>query len=141
MKNYMLKFACAIALTIIASICLFPMLAVQARIQIRVDSRNVQTAFEVCTPVWQDGLMFVPLRAVMEAVDFDVVWQPETNTAILTNDDTEIRIAVGSRTMTVNGSTIPLAAPAEIANGRILIPACAVYDAVTMLVWRFGASQ
>ena len=139
MKSYLLKFACVTVLMIVG-ICFSPAFASYASSpRLRVDHRFVEVSVEVSRPIITDEYLFVPLRAVMEAVGFNVEWQPTpAGTAKLTNHDTKVLIVSGSDTMLVNGKIIPLAAPTRVVNGRMMIISCAFYDAFTMLVRRYG---
>ena len=140
MKKSTIKAVCTIALIV------FSVVAVRAhslyadidtgfviRPHVRVDNEPVTVTFDV-HPVTVGRQLLVPLRTVMEAVGFTVEWQSPANTARATSQDFEIVISLDNDTMLVNGEKIRMTTPAQVINSRMMIPACAVYDAITMLV-------
>jgi hypothetical protein len=59
---------------------------------------------------------------VFEMLGFDVDWQGETQTAILTSANYEIRITIGSDIFTTNGTSHTLDVPAQNIGGRTMVP-------------------
>jgi len=89
-------------------------------IGVRID--GVLVVFAGQGPVNIDGRTMVPLRGVFEQLGFDVEWDQAAQTATLTNDDFEIIIAIGSSRFTINGETYVMDVPAQVVDGRILLP-------------------
>ena len=81
-------------------------------------------------PAIVDGRTLVPIRDVFEALGFTVEWEPESQEIILTGYDgwTVVVLTVGSGTFTAflgsgsYGDTYALDVPAQIINGRTMIP-------------------
>ena len=109
-----------LALVIVAS--LVPVTASASRETfVRVDGAWVW--FQGQDPsVIVDGRTLTPARVVFEAAGFEVTWDGPTQTAVMANEDYEIRITIGSATFTTNGVAHTLDVPAQIINGRTMIP-------------------
>jgi hypothetical protein len=68
------------------------------------------------------GRTLVPVRGVFETLGFDVEWDNDTRTAILANDDYELRITIDRGIFTVNGASLTLDVPAQLIGGRTMVP-------------------
>jgi len=86
------------------------------------------------SPVIIDGRTFVPVRGVFEALGFVVDWQPDTQSAVLTNVNSTIVIPIGSDVFTTNGVSHVLDVPAQIIGGRTMLPIRAVLESVGHVV-------
>lgn len=84
-------------------------------------------------PIIENRRALVPMRAIFEALGAKVEWNAEAMTATGEKDGTEISITAGSYKMWIDGEEKALDCPAEIVNGRMLVPARAIAEA-------FGAS-
>ena len=71
----------------------------------------------------------VPMRAVFEALDAEVIWDETLQTATAKKGDTIVVVTVGSRVMSANGKECLLDSPAFVFEDRIMIPARAVSEA------------
>jgi hypothetical protein len=99
---------------------------------------GVPVIFPDQAPVIIDGRTLVPVRGVFEELGWDVDWNAETSTAQLHKNDFGIRITVGSAGFrwihpyyTDNHYAIVLLdVPAQIINGRTMLPIRAVLEAV-----------
>ncbi len=91
---------------------------------------NGKTVNSDVAPVIKDEHTLVPVRAVFEAMGADVSWDDDTSTAICTLNGTEVRITVGEKEFLVNGESRELEVPAEIIDGRTMIPVRAVSEAL-----------
>lgn len=90
-------------------------------------------------PINVNGRLLVPLRAVFEAVGAIVEWNDATKTVLCKKGDKEVRVIIGSNTMTVNGLETQLDAAAEIVNGRTMVPLRAIAEGLDATVtWRSG---
>ena len=65
--------------------------------------------------------LFIPFRAVFEALGATVEWEQSTYTAVATKDETVVAVSIGDLSITVNGVSIDLDAFPQIRNDRILI--------------------
>lgn len=100
-------------------------------IQITVDGKNV--VFEQ-QPVLQDDRTLVPLRAIFEALNAHVKWIEDSQTAVAEKRSNYISIQIGNKEMYKNGSPIPLEVPAQLINGRTMVPLRAVAEALDATV-------
>lgn len=80
-------------------------------------------------PIIENGRTLVPMRAIFEALGAKVEWNQEAQTATGEKDGVKISITIGSDKMTVDGAEKTLDCPAQIVNGRTLVPARAIAEA------------
>ena len=73
-------------------------------------------------PIIVESRTMLPVRFVAEAFGAEVGWDGATSTATVKTATTEIKIAIGANSATVNGKTVELDAPAFIQNGRTYMP-------------------
>jgi uncharacterized membrane protein len=88
---------------------------------VKVTLNGKQISFDV-QPFIRDGRTIVPARAIAEALGAQVVWDSGTRSAVITKGEMTIRLPIGSKNAQVNGKTVALDVPAEIQNGRTLVP-------------------
>ncbi|MBD0384906.1 copper amine oxidase N-terminal domain-containing protein [Paenibacillus sedimenti] len=69
-----------------------------------------------------DGRTMVPVRFVSEMLGAEVKWEIDTQTAIVLYDGKTIRMPIGSKTITVDGTKQELDTAAEFAEGRTMVP-------------------
>lgn len=97
-----------------------PVSASAARpITIEFDGRVV--ASDVA-PVLIGGRAMVPVRTVFETMGATVTWDSATQTITGRKADNSVSLRIGQRTATVNGTQRNLEQPAQIINGRTLVP-------------------
>ena len=102
------------------SMLLVPALAgAETSIRLVVDGVEVQTDVP---PVLEAGRVLVPVRAVAEALGFEVAWDQATRTATLTKGDKVIALTADKAEALVNGEVITLDVPATIRSDRMLVP-------------------
>jgi hypothetical protein len=86
-----------------------------------------------------EGRTLVPVRGVFEMLGFDVDWDNDTRTAVLTKAENEIRITIYSNIFTINGAPSILDVPARIIGGRTMVPIRLPLEAVGFTVdWDIG---
>jgi hypothetical protein len=88
---------------------------------VKVTLDGKQISFDV-QPFIRDGRTIVPARAIAEALGAQVVWDSGTRSAVITKGEMTICLPIGSKNAQVNGKTVALDVPAEIQNGRTLVP-------------------
>lgn len=113
MKKKVLAFALACCTTFCTNIYAAPAL------NLTINGNAVQTD---TPPVNIDGRILVPMRAMFEALGADVEWDSNTQTATAVKDKTTIKLTAGSSTAYVNGTAYTLDVPAQIINGRVMVP-------------------
>lgn len=84
-------------------------------------------AFDV-SPTMENNRVFVPMRAIFEALGATVDWDNDTQTVTAKKDSTEISLKIGSSILCKNGEEIALDVPAKIVNNRTLVPIRAVCE-------------
>jgi hypothetical protein len=96
---------------------------------LQVSAENIRVAvdgeflvFRDQVPIIVGNRTLVPIRFVFEALGFEVEWDTDTRTAIITRPGDKITITVGSDTFTTNGTDHVLDVAAEIMGGRVLVP-------------------
>ena len=124
----MKKFMTA-ALMLVLFLGIFAPAALQAG-EIGVTIDGVAVDFEGQPPTIVEGRTLVPVRGVFEALGFTVDWEQETQTATLSDDNYVVIISIGSDVFTTNGEEFELDVPAQIIEGRTLLPIRAVLESV-----------
>jgi len=119
-----------IAVMLISSVCT---VFASDVISVFVDGKQVE--FDV-HPVSENGRTLVPMRYIFEALGADVQWHQEENKAIATKGSITIEITLNDNIMIRSGKEITLDVPAKAINGRTLVPARAIAEALdAKVVW------
>jgi len=128
----MLKFTKKLATTLLAVIMVLVLIpaTVSANDTITVSIDGQAVVFEDQQPVIIDSRTLVPVGGVFGALGFTPSWDSPAQTATLTRDDFTIVITIGSATFTTNGAQHTLDVPAQIINGRTMLPIRAVLESV-----------
>ncbi len=79
-------------------------------------------------PIIQNDRTLVPLRAIFEALGGTVGWDDVTQTVTSVKGDITVRLTIGSNLLYVNEAAVKLDVPAQLVNGRTLVPARAVAE-------------
>jgi len=76
-------------------------------------------------------------RVLFTKLGARVDWLPKTHTAVAVLGDTTVEVAQGSRIARLNGRAVDLGAPAEVRNGRTIIPLefFAEASGATVIAW------
>ena len=141
-----LKLISALAVMALVFGIFVPSVLAANEITVTVDGTPVE--FEGQGPAIVDGRTLVPVRGVFEALGFDVDWDQETQTAFLTmavevqtnwnraelafelgETMLEVAITIGSDVLIFNGEEFALDVPAQIIEGRTMLPVRAVLEA------------
>ena len=97
-------------------------------IEVRVDGATLQ--FPDQKPVIQDGRTLVPLRSVFEAIGATVDWNAETRCVTAKKRFDVVSLTIEDKDLYKNGSKITeMDVPAQIINGRTMVPARYVAEA------------
>jgi len=128
-----------LVLLILLGSVMFPSSLIASDIRVTID--GVAVDFEGQPPTIVDGRTLVPVRGVFEALGFDVEWEQSTQTATLTSADYVVVISIGSEVFATNGANHALDVPAQIIDGRTMLPIRAVLESVGLYVdWDGGTS-
>lgn len=85
-----------------------------------VDGSALQTDVP---PTILNGRTLVPLRAIFEALDAEVVWNGATQTASAVKAGTTVEVTIDDKTAYVNNQPQTLDVPAQLIDGRTMVPA------------------
>lgn len=107
-------------------------------VDLYVDDQLIKTD---TPPTAVDGRILVPVRAIFEALGATVEWDNSTWTATGTKGDTVIVIHIGDTTAYVNGEAKTLDVPAQIINGRTMVPARFVSESLDCDVTWYGPAS
>ncbi|MCK9478959.1 MAG: stalk domain-containing protein [Firmicutes bacterium] len=100
---------------------------------IKVYVNDVDILFDQ-QPFNENGRVLVPVRAVFEALDAEVVWDEHTQTIVCNKGMTKIVLTVDSANAKANGRDIELDVPAKIVNGRTFVPVRFVAESIGCFV-------
>ena len=107
--------------------------AAQTNISVVLNGR--QLSFDQ-PPVIAGGRTLVPLRTIFEELGATVDWNDDTKTVTSVKDGKTVQLTVGSDMLHVDGSKKILDVPAQIINGRTLVPVRAVSESFDCtVVW------
>lgn len=87
------------------------------------------------------GRTLVPVRAIFESLGADVAWDSDTNTVTATTTDKTIKLVLNCDVATINDKTVTLDVPAQSINGRTMVPARFVAEALGCTVDWDSANQ
>lgn len=96
-----------------------------------VDTKKIETDVP---PVVVDNRTLVPLRATFEALNATLDWDGETQTVTASRGDIQISLQIGSTTAIVNGEEKTLDVAAQGIQGRTMVPARFVSEALNCSV-------
>lgn len=89
----------------------------------------------------ENGIAFVPMRPIFEALGASLTWEPKSKTIIGTSYDTTLTLTVGVKTAVVNGQSVKLDAAPVQKNGTTFVPARFVAEALEAEVLWDNAAQ
>lgn len=88
-----------------------------------------------------DSRTLVPVRSIFEALGASVSWDAENQMVTASRDNTYIVLRIGNNVMNVNSKETVLDVPAQIIDGRTMVPARAVSEALGCTVQWDGESR
>lgn len=86
-------------------------------------------------PIIVNGRTLVPMRGIFEALGMQVSWDDVARKVTANDSEKVIELTVGSNEAIVNGEGIALDVPAEIINGRTMVPLRFVGESTGNYVW------
>ncbi len=131
-----------IALSIALTFCIFSTAGAAPRVILDgqdMTSGSQELIFDV-PPIIQKSQVLVPLRVIFEALGASVQWDATNQIVTAVKDDTEIQLVIDGQAY-INGEPVDLSAPADIINGRVMVPLRFVSEAYDCQVNWDGASQ
>ena len=91
----------------------------EKEVKVLLDDKSVD--FDV-PPQIIDGRTLVPLRAIFEALDYNVKWYGNEERIEATSDNDTIILYIGDKNIKFNKSVITTDVPPQIIDGRTLVP-------------------
>lgn len=122
MKNVTKKLLSVFAASAIAVSMLPASFAANDDIKVIVDGTELVISEEDTKPFVEDGRTLVPMRAIFEALGATVEWDDATKTVTGVSDSGSVEMQVGSDTIKINGNDVPVDVPAQIVDGRTVVP-------------------
>ncbi|MDO5725071.1 MAG: copper amine oxidase N-terminal domain-containing protein [Tissierellia bacterium] len=115
-----------IILVLLASIMvLLPIFAkaeTEAKVTVYVEGKLLEPVGNEKIAILKDSRTFVPLRAVSEALDYDVEYKAEDKSITISEDDTELIMHVGNKEYTINGEKKTMDVKPFIEDDRTYVP-------------------
>lgn len=78
--------------------------------------------FTDAAPVMEDNRVYVPFRAVFEALNADVAYDQASNTITAEKGDTKVSFVIGNTEITVNDNAVCTDAASFVRDGRTYVP-------------------
>ncbi len=91
-------------------------------------------------PIIQNGVTYLPVRAVSEALDIDISYDAQTQQVTLTGDK-EIIFTVNKNTYTIDGTSYTMNAKPFIMSGKTYLPVRVIATALDCEIYWDGATQ
>lgn len=90
--------------------------------EISVHYNGQSIAFPDAKPTMTGGRVLVPLRAVLDGMGINVKFDPGTSLITASQNQTVVKLTLGSRNASVNGRLVTLDVPAQAVSGRTYVP-------------------
>lgn len=74
------------------------------------------------SPIIQNGRTLVPLRTIAEALNAQVSWDDVNQVAIIKTENSVLQLPIDNDIVIINDSQLQLDVPAQIINGRTMVP-------------------
>lgn len=84
--------------------------------------KGAGVSFDVEPYITDTGFTMVPVRGVAYLLNADITWDGETRTVTVKQANHTVLLAIDSLTALVDGTEVPLGAPAVIVGGRTMLP-------------------
>jgi len=117
-----------VALVVVFALAAVPFSVLAADVTVTIDGQAI--TFTDQKPVLVEGGTLVPVRDVFVTLGFTPRWDGATRTATLVRDNHTIVIAIDSYTFIANNVQHTLDVPAQIMNGRTMLPLRAILESV-----------
>lgn len=101
---------------------LIPSTSMAAKNNVIVKIDGVVLDTEGVSPYIKEGTTFVPIRAISEALDYEVDWDGTNRVVIMKRDNTTVKLPIGKKVVTVNGVSREIPKAAEIKKSTTYVP-------------------
>lgn len=95
-------------------------LDIDPMIEVKLNGKDVD--FKDVQPLIVENRTLVPFRALLEEMGSEVKWDEAKKEVIAKSGDNEVILKIGSKEALVNGKKVNLDVPAQIKDGRTMIP-------------------
>lgn len=113
-----------------------------AQPQIHVLYNQKEIAFPDQKPVIRNSRTLVPISPIAKGLGFKVDWNNQTRTVTIQKSTNTVNLVIDQKTAKRNGHTLTLDTPAQIMNGRTMVPVRFIADALNYQVnWNQAARQ
>ena len=102
--------------------------------EITVILNNEIIDFEDVLPTIIEGRTLVPLRKIFESLGADVNWDQSSKTVTSKLGETVITLTIGENILKKNSENIAIDVPAQIIDGRTMVPVRAISEAFDVKV-------
>ena len=119
-KNWLRLMSLLLAIALLA--VTVPKTEAAQTVRVELDGREIE--FPGAKPYYSDeeSRVYVPVRVLCEAVDATVEYDAETKTVTITRGATSLKLRIGVKTATVNGSAVALDASPFLQDGSTYVP-------------------
>ncbi len=73
-------------------------------------------------PMIEEGRTLIPIRVISEKLEYDVMWEGATQRVEIKNGEETLELFIGQQTYLKNGAEKQMDVPAQITDGRTLVP-------------------
>ena len=94
-------------------------------ITVRINGKKIE--FDQ-PPIMKNDRTLVPLRKIFEELGATVEWNDRLQKVTAVKDDIKVMLTIGDDKLYINNGYITLDVPAQLVNGRTLVPVRAVSD-------------
>lgn len=113
-----------------------------AQSEIHVLYNQKQLVFPDQKPVIRNSRTLVPIRPIAEGLGFKVDWNNQTQTVSIVKSPSTVNLVINQKTAKRNGQAINLDTPAQIINGRTMVPVRFIAEALNYQVnWNASTHQ
>lgn len=110
--------------------------AIANDMEIKIVVDEVLVLFNDAKPIIVEERTLVPIRSVFETMEFDIVWDNESSTAVLSKAEDVIKIEIGSENIIVNNDEIVTDVLPQIIAGSLYLPLRPITEAISgKLTW------
>ncbi|WP_255298502.1 copper amine oxidase N-terminal domain-containing protein [Brevibacillus dissolubilis] len=105
-----------------------------AQADIKVQYNGKALAFPDQKPVIKNSRTLVPIRPIAEGLGFDVQWDNATRKVSINKGTSSVNLIIDQKTAKKNEQTLTLDVPAQIINGRTMVPVRFIAEALNYQV-------
>lgn len=135
-KTLAIALACMLLPTVASGVSA----ATQPKSDIKVVYNAKSIVFPDQKPVIKNSRTLVPIRPIAEGLGFKVDWNSKTQTVGIVKASSTVNLVINQKSAKRNGQTINLDTPAQIINGRTMVPVRFIAEALSYQV-NWNASE